>query len=166
MIERLLFRLFRHEEINGHGRCPTYLHRWTLFQPRWGRGFGIYVHKFIGDDWSLDLHDHPKRFISIGLKGSYIEETPDRPPYINRLGERIGSRLELRTYRAPWLRTFPASHVHRISGPTPAAPCWTLVIVLTHTREWGFWHGTSWIPWRSYVRGDQAHIADKMRACP
>lgn len=165
-MERLLNRLFTREEINGHGRCPTYLFRWTLWQPRWARGFGVYVHKFVGDDWSLDLHDHPKRFISIGLKGRYIEETLVRPPWVNRLGEQITNRSRHQVYQAPWVRTFPANHVHRIFGPTPERPCWTLVIVLTHTREWGFWHAGSWIPWRSYVRGDYSKLADQMKACP
>lgn len=65
-ITSLLNRFFGREEINGGNRCPAYLYRWTLFACRW---FGVYVHRFVGDDWSLDLHDHPKRFISIGLRG-------------------------------------------------------------------------------------------------
>lgn len=168
LVERLLSRMFKREEINGRFRCPTYLFRWTLFQPKALRGFGIYLHKFVGDDWSLDLHDHPKRFISIGLKGSYVETTPVTQPYFTRHGERIGQFTHETTFRAPWLRTFPASHVHRISGPTIAAPCWTLVIVLTHVREWGFWHQSEegmfhrWIPWRRYVGSEEA---DKMKAC-
>lgn len=61
------------EQINGHERCETYLWRWTI--AKWS-GRGIYLHHFVGDDWSRDLHDHPKRFIFIGLWGWYIEETP------------------------------------------------------------------------------------------
>jgi hypothetical protein len=155
-----LSRLFTIEEINGGNRCPTYLYRWTLFQPRrpawlW-RGFGIYLHKFVGDDWSLDLHDHPKRFISVGLKGYYLEKSID-PTTAS------GSRIRL--YVAPWLRTFPAHHIHRLYGPTPDRPCWTFVIVLWHVREWGFWHDNLFIPWRQYVKGKASHIADAMRAC-
>ena len=132
--------MFKHEEINGNGRCPTYLHRWTLFQPRmpkwFWRGFGIYLHKFVGDDWSLDLHDHPKRFWSIGLRGRYIEHRAD------------GTTV---TYRAPWIRSFPAEHRHRLTGPTPNDPCWTLVVVGAPVRDWGFWHFERFIPWRHYV---------------
>jgi hypothetical protein len=59
---RLLNKLFGPaEEINGH-RCPTYLYRWMLIKRQ---NWSIYLHHFVGDDWSLDLHDHPKRFISI-----------------------------------------------------------------------------------------------------
>lgn len=169
---RLLNRLFTLEEINGGNRCPTYLYRWTLFQPRrprwlW-RGFGIYLHHFVGDDWSRDLHDHPKRFISIGLWGRYIEETPhlefyyDGKPHAHLPPSRLVSQDRL--YVAPWVRTFPATHVHRLRL-VDGQDCWTLVIVLRAVREWGFWHDGYWIHWKDYVRGSASAIADKMRAC-
>ncbi len=138
------------EEINGANRCPTYLYRWTLLS-RKGL-FGVYLHHFVGDDWSLDLHDHPKRFISIGLKGWYVEETP------------TSHGIVWREYHAPWIRTFPAEHIHRLT--VPSKNCWTLVIVLKPVREWGFWHEGRFIGWRSYVNGADREIADKMRACP
>src|SRR5579872_58435 len=89
------------EEINGGDRCPTYLYRWNLLSRR-GK-FSVYLHHFVGDDWSYDLHDHPKRFISIGLWGWYIEERPS------------GGHTIKRVYRAPWFRSFPAQYIHRIS---------------------------------------------------
>lgn len=138
-------RLLRHEEIDGDHLCPVYLHRWTLLSLF---GCGVYLHKFTGDDWSTALHDHPKRFISIGLRGQYIEHTPHGEP---------------RLYRAPWIRTFPATHVHRLSGPTPEKPCWTLVIVLWRQREWGFWWEGSWVDWKSFVFGKDAA---RSKSCP
>lgn len=139
---RLLDRLFRLEEINGGDRCPTYMYRWTLF--RLGKWMSVYLHHFVNDDWSRDLHDHPKRFISIGLRGKYIEETPN--------GERL--------YSAPWVRSFPANHVHRIR--LCGSDCWTIAIVLKASREWGFITSSGWIPWQQYV-GSEA--ADKARNC-
>lgn len=144
------------EEINGRHRCPTYLYRWTMLVTRW---FKIYLHHFVGDDWSLDLHDHPKRFISIGLWGHYIETTPcevhgaAHPCY----------RDERKVYKAPWVRTFPATHIHRLVVPNKN--CWTLVIVLKSEREWGFWHAGKFFHWRSYVDGPHSYIADKMKGC-
>ena len=182
---RLLDRIFRLEEINCGDRCPTYLYRWTLFQPRrpkrlWN-GFGIYLHKFVGDDWSLDLHDHPKRFVSIGLRGAYVEETPNRIFHEFEPGRYLpescavcgwwagGTVMHERTvdrvYRAPWIRTFPAEHVHRLRLLGDRKPCWTLVVVLCHVREWGFHHEGTFIPWREYVKGGSSWIADKMRSC-
>src|SRR5262245_32102981 len=110
------------ERINGAGRCPTYLYRWELFNGFQGT-LRVYLHKFVGDDWSTDLHDHPKRFWSIGLWGRYTEYRAD------------GSTRE---WRAPWVRSFPAEHRHRLTGQRPWAPCWTLVVVGAPVRDWGF----------------------------
>lgn len=144
-LHRLLTRLFKTEEINGHGRCPTYLYRWHLLRLF---GFGLYVHRFVADDWSLDLHDHPKRFILFMFWGGYIETTA--------AGDRV--------YRAPYARSFPAEHAHRVRlGRNREA--WTLVLVCRHGRQWGFWHEGGWIHWREYVRGLYAHIADARAVC-
>lgn len=156
---RLLDRLFgKAEEINGAERCPTYLYRWTIL--KWGKR-GIYLHHFVGDDWSRDLHDHPKRFISIGLKGGYVEWTPCTRCYIP-----CGFENQ-RVYNAPWIRTFPAEHIHRLTmfrtHPTGVVQdCWTLVLVGNATRQWGFWHLGEFIPWRKYV---DSHTATRMKAC-
>lgn len=139
---RLLNWLFgKAEEINGNERCPTYLYRWFILRTRWLK---VYVHHFVGDDWSLDLHDHPKRFISIGLWGWYIETTPTYE----------------RQWHAPWIRSFPAEHIHRLR--VPSKNCWTLVVVGNPQREWGFWHQGQWIQWETYVGSAQA---DRAKAC-
>lgn len=129
-----LDKIFKLEEIKGHNICPTYLYRWTLL--KLGKLCAVYLHHFVGDDWARDLHDHPKRFISIGLRGGYIEQNKD--------GETI--------YRAPWIRSFPAEHAHRLRMITPGSECWTLVIVLRPTRGWGFWKDGQFVPWRKYVQ--------------
>lgn len=172
---KLLNRMFGHpEEINGGDRCPTYLYRWIVFGKRKpllpdGRKrreppFKVYIHRFVADDWSMDLHDHPKRFISIGLKGGYIEWSP-----CTACGVPCGFR-EQKIFNAPWIRSFPAEHIHRLSlfqSHPDGAPkdCWTLVIVLRGQREWGFWHLGRFIHWRSYVMGEDSHIADEMKSC-
>ena len=151
-IKLLDWLLGKAEEINGGERCPTYLWRWTI--AKW-RGRGIYLHHFVADDWSLDLHDHPKRFISIGLCGRYVEITPD---------PKGGSKTK--TFQAPWVRSFPAEHIHRIRMVRgwlgTIEDCWTLVIVLKPTRQWGFWHLGKFIPWREYVNSE---TATQMKAC-
>lgn len=148
-VVRWFNRLFEMEEINGHGACPTYLYRWTL-----GRvgPFAVYLHHFVGDDWSREFHDHPKRFWSIGLKGSYREHTPGL----------------VQDFRAPWFRSFPAEHQHRLTVPRLSGgrlgDCWTLVIVGRKVREWGFWHHGYFVPWREYV--DDGRIITEVRSCP
>jgi len=131
------------EEINGCGRCPTYLYRWVLLSTRFGK---LYIHKFVGDDWTKDLHDHPKDFMSIGIYGAYVEETV--------------KGLEI--FVAPWFRRFHAEHKHRII--TPWGHCWTIVWVSPLKREWGFWHGGKWLQWKQYVE-ERGGAADKMKAC-
>jgi len=134
-MQRILSKLFSApEEINGHENNETYLYRWILVT---AKKFSVYLHHFVGDDWSRDLHDHPKRFISIGLWGSYIEETPS--------GKHV--------FNAPWIRSFPAEHIHRLTVPSKS--CWTLVIVMKKTREWGFWNNGVWVHWREYVFGEK-----------
>ena len=145
------FWWFEREEMDGDGRCATYLVRWTL--AKLGKDIGVYLHHFVGDDWSLDLHDHPKRFISIGLWGSYMEWTPDSS---------YPTGLRCRMFIAPWIRTFPAHHIHRITLDH-GRPCWTLVIVLKAVRKWGFWHAGEWVPWRKYVNSE---AATRMKSCP
>lgn len=172
----LLTKLFGEpEEINGAHRCPTYLYRWFLYGDRRrdslaGRIMGkpmfkVYLHHFVGDDWSLDLHDHPKRFISFGLKGRYVEQTPCKSLVD---GDPAGT-TQSRTFTAPWVRSFPSEHIHRLRMVRrwngSLEECWTLVIVLRGTREWGFWHLGRFIPWLSYVRGADSHIADARTAC-
>jgi hypothetical protein len=127
-----IHRVLRRETMDGGGVCPTYLTRWTLFRLPF---VAVYLHCFSGSDWAIDLHDHPKRFISIGLRGRYVEHTP------------TGTR----EWRAPWVRSFPAEHRHRLELRSGEF-AWTLVIVGRATRPWGFWLDGRWLPWRRYVR--------------
>lgn len=139
-LRRLWWRLIGFETIDGNGACPVYLYRWRLFACPWWK---VYLHHFVGDDWSIDPHDHPKAFTSIGLRGWYVEEVYNKD----------GARLASLEWRAPWFRRFPATHVHRIRAAHTGG-CWTLVVVGKSAREWGFvrldWLG-QWIPWREYV---------------
>lgn len=139
-MQSFLNRCFHKEEINGAGTCPTYFFRWTLFSCPW---FKVYLHHFIGEDWSQDPHDHPKNFISIGLKGWYYEHIYNQ-----------GAFVKTERFVAPWFRWFPAAHAHRIQ----AKNCWTLCLVGRAKREWGFFYRQHpdatpfWILWNSYVK--------------
>lgn len=128
-IENILTRLFgAPEEVNGAGRCETYLYRWIVKRTKHGN---IYIHHFVGEDWAIDLHDHPKDNLSIGVHGSYVD-----------ISER-GSRI----YKAPFVRFFQADYKHRIV----ARDCWTILFVGPHVKQWGFFRHGCWIPWNLYV---------------
>lgn len=136
---------YRYETMDGAGQCPTYLERWTLVNRL---GLGIYLHHFLADDWALDPHDHPRRFISIGLRGWYWEDVYDHE----------GRLMNSTQYVAPWCRSFPADHVHRIRAQE-SANCWTLVLVMPKSRDWGFIRDGKWMPFREYVFGGKARKA-------
>lgn len=123
----------------------TYLHRWRLLALPGKRR--VYIHWFVGPDWSRAPHDHPKWFLSIMLRGWYVERSPDRSP-----PDRI--------FRAPHVRWFPATHRHAIIEVAPRG-CVTLVVTGPERREWGFWptsNGrTCWIPWKRYIFGRERH---------
>ncbi|MYE01494.1 MAG: hypothetical protein F4Y03_09465 [Alphaproteobacteria bacterium] len=145
-VQRLIDWLLRAEIIDGAGATDTYLKRWWLLALPGKRR--VYLHRFTGSDWARDLHDHPKAFWSIGLRGGYVEETPRRAP-----DDRPLWLLPLRRRRwvAPWIRRFPATHIHRLRV-NRSRPTWTIVITGSEEREWGFWTARRrWVHWREYV---------------
>lgn len=144
-LRRLLNRFCHYETMSGNGACPVYLERWILGELF---GCGAYLHHFIGDDWALDPHDHPRRFVSIGLKGWYFEDVFNAD----------GSLRETLKFEAPWFRSFPAEHLHRVRAKE-CGDCWTLVIVLPKSRRWGFVRDGLWIPFRDYVFGGKSRKA-------
>ena len=151
---RLIDWLLRKTALDGCGAGVSdgYMHRWMLLPPL-PNGRRLYLHHFLGDDWSLDMHDHPKEFYSIGLWGSYVEERPaillsTFPVQPGGVDVSPGFGIIRDTYRAPWLRRFPAHHIHRL---VEAKGAWTLVYTGPTTRPWGFWRRKVWIPHRRYV---------------
>ena len=131
---RLRDRIFRRESIAAGA-----LRRWTLFRLPGGRA--LYLHNFRCSDarW---LHDHPKRFVTIRLKGGYVEE------YLLPWEWLASLPLARRQCRAPWIRSFPANHIHRVR--VSRRGCWTLAWAGRATRDWGFLRGNRWIHWRRY----------------
>lgn len=132
-MKKLINRLLAFEVVDGGGCVDQYLNRWRLLS-LWG-GRKVYLHHFKGSDWSRNLHDHPKTFVSIGLRGGYVEQTP----------------MGIRRWVAPWFRTFPPTHIHRIRLNRQVG-CWTIVMTGRTVREWGFWKDGTWWKWDRYVK--------------
>jgi hypothetical protein len=139
--QRWLHRLLsgRPHQIIGPPERP-YLLRWFIIATNpW---CNIYWHRFISSDDPV-LHDHPWAFLSIVLRGSYIE------------ADQHGGRRR----RAGHVAFRRAQHRHRIileltpspDGPAGERPCTTLVITGPHRRQWGFWcDGQRFVPWREF----------------
>ena len=125
-----------------------YLRRLRIIQTPW---FAVYLHEMHGPDADRDLHDHPFDFYSIILKGGYVE---------NWLAKQQGFGLP--THTRVWPRwsghLMRKTEGHRIRA-LHETPTYTLVLVGSRTREWGFWTRAGWVPWDKYheiVGGEKA----------
>lgn len=141
------------DQVIGPASNP-YLHRWYIIpKNRWLK---IYVHKFLRSDEDRALHDHPWSFVSVMLKGSYVEVTDDkrmRRSAPEPLRWFFGDRPVV-FRRATWR--------HRVEllghgWAQSETPCWTLIITGPHVRNWGFWcpgwPGERFVPWRQWGPG-------------
>lgn len=116
-------------------RGELYLRRLHLIQTPW---FAIMLHWIVKPDLQPDMHDHPVSFLSIPLRGGYIEEIPFSGHV--RQWRWISSR------RWNYKR---ATDRHRIPGTAPGG-CLTLVFAGPVVRSWGFHTPKGWVPWREY----------------
>jgi hypothetical protein len=106
----------RWNEPLGIKECP-YAYRWVFnFHI-----FTIRIHHFIRSDDKRYFHDHGWNFITLVLKGSYVDVSPDGRDYLKR-----GS-----------LRYRKATHRHYVEVPKEG--CWTFLITGPLIRKWGFW---------------------------
>lgn len=117
-------------ETIGLQGCPLMI-RWTLLA---NRHFKVLVHHFLPGGEELDAHDHPRGFVTVVLRGHYLDET--------------ASGTEV--MRAGVIRHRRAEHAHRtVPGPDGA---WTIVVMGPPRREWGFWRYGQWWHWRTWER--------------
>jgi hypothetical protein len=123
---------FRHYRLRDPDTNEVYLERWSL---NFGL-FSIKLHHIWREDFGRDLHDHPWWFVSLILRGGYVER-------LWREGrERTRTFHRWRLLR----RSTPDRHrIERVLGPT-----WSLVITGPSVREWGFWVDNYWIPHTRY----------------
>ncbi len=151
----------RPHQVIGHVADP-YLLRWYII-PR-NPLLNVYLHKFLRDDDDRALHDHPWWFVSLILKGGYLEVT-ENPKLM------MSCRTSLFDVRSPfWSRCLayrPAEWRHRVALPhgqnaagdvdttAPRVPCWTLIITGRRSRTWGFWCNNQrrderFVPWNEF----------------
>jgi len=131
---------FKKEVFEGGGRCK-FLIRWTLFQ--W-RGWDLYLHKWVSDDWSEHLHDHSRNMVSVGIWGSYTEHLE-------------GST---KRWRSPWIRLFPAAHRHRVVLNTKRV--WTLILAWPNSHYSAFFVNGKRVGPNTYLR---SAWADQQKRC-
>jgi hypothetical protein len=102
----------------------VHFRRYRLLQTPW---FAVYLHQIKKSDEEKDPHDHPWKFWSFLLKGSYREWYIEPPSYL---------AMHRRTYKAGDLVHHPAEDAHQLTLITPEV--WTLVFTSGRDRYWGY----------------------------
>lgn len=146
------WQIFGITEIPDHDDpTRTYLKRWRLIETPLG---GIKIHHIMLSDnpATRGLHDHPWDFISIKLKGGYLELTPgpffddtDEERRVTAFEGMNGNVFSVK-FSGPFnLVRSTDQHAVRL---TDDKPCWTLVINGPRLRKWGFrFPSGQWTPW-------------------
>lgn len=120
------------------GRDDPYLVRWYLV-PR-NPYLNVYLHKFVRSDDDRALHDHPWWFLSLILKGAYIEHRQDGTTLRSRGS--IARREPTTLHRVELLPHSTLDHHEE--------PVWTLFLTGPKVREWGFKCPKGWIHWKEF----------------
>lgn len=122
----------------GLPTCP-YLKRWVA-DFGW---FSIRLHRWQSSDDDRAFHDHPWWFITLVLRGSYVDVSP-----------RGRDRLT-----AGSIRFRLAEHQHTAEVERPGT--WTLLITGPTKRRWGFWVNGKLIRRDKYFAVHGHHPCDK-----
>lgn len=109
----------------------------------------VYLHKFVKSDYDEALHDHPWWFISLILKGEYVEHQLHGVMNHRKAGS-IAFRKATTMHRVELF--YPQNQWGLPEGYTPS-PVWTLVVTGRRIREWGFACPKGWCPWEEFTGG-------------
>ena len=128
-----------------------YLTRWRIIETPW---FGFFLHRFDGPDSRPVLHDHPWSFVSIILRGSYIEH---RLTLTDR---------SVRVRRIRFINVMRRDDAHFIDH-IERTPTWSLLLVGKRRRTWGYLRpisgssrgGWSWHPFDRDIIAEAASAA-------
>lgn len=123
-------------DIPAHDTDATMFTRWRLVQTPW---FGLWVHRHHLPDQPV-LHDHPRPFVSIRLRGGYWERFDYmRPPR-----------------RVRWVNVKRALDCHYIER-LDREPTWTFVLAGRRQRTWGYIVPVTreWVPFHEHPLGQR-----------
>ncbi len=121
----------------------AFFERWWLARTpsaSTARTGNVYLHRFLRSD-SEDPHDHPWTNETHVLNGGYVEQL--FCPVRIGLGKSITRELTagMSAIREP-------EAIHRILSVQPGTI--TLFQTGRKVRDWGFWRGSEFVPWREY----------------
>lgn len=115
----------------GLPECPYFrLTELKLF------GYALAIHEWSGDDDHRAFHDHGQWFITLVLRGGYVDVRPDTRP-----GH--GGKVEYDVLRCGSIRFRPATYQHKVTEVKPGTV--TLLLKGRPSRRWGFFQdGRAW----------------------
>lgn len=127
------FKLYSHH-------LSDYMRRW-IFQHPFGT---VRLHNIRIPDADPDLHDHPWDFVSLILRGGYVEKVP--VPGGNPATGPF-QHLQIKAGGVNVRRSTDAHHIESLIGSST----WSLVFSGQRVRTWGFWTPEGWVQWRKYI---------------
>lgn len=131
-----------------HADGTCFMRRWWILGRPGGeeRFFALRLHYIATADLDPHLHDHPWPFVSIVLRGAYLEARP-----IKRTPCFLGDTEQTYEVRrsAGGLAFRRATDRHRIANVTPNG-VWTLIFLGPLTHWWGFYMPHGKVYWKHY----------------
>lgn len=130
-----------------HADGSAYMRRYWLFQSRF---LSIRLHEICTHDFDPHMHDHPWPFVSLLMRGGYLELRPvSRNPCFDG-----NTEADYITIRVPGTIVFRrATDRHRIASVLPRT--WSLFVTGPIAHWWGFYTPAGKVHWELY---SSAHI--------
>jgi len=173
VIEKLIDRLIAYAKQTPYSHIGDYMERYWIVPYAYERklrfvdrpfgwllqklGIAVRIHHILRSDDDRALHDHPWWYVSLILRGWYMEVTP----VYDESG--LYSHRDLKAYHPGALLFRRATAKHRLIIPTLDATdgtrrdqsCWTLFITGPYKQRWGFYpYLRTKIYWKEYVATD------------
>src|SRR6266403_2608875 len=146
--EKKIFRIIKKKVIQREDG-KDYMVRYSLPTFNW-LPFSLKIHKILLSD-DFCLHDDPWLFYSLILKGGYWEHTPPVDQHKNDITSSYNGIDSVNKWIGPgsFIKR-PAHWIHRLEIPENK-PCWTFVITMNKSREWGFFTKKfGFLNWKNY----------------
>lgn len=164
--EELIARSLRTPYFHIYGKDGSlYMARYWLVKPSWWTlGCGARIHAIARPDRERHLHDHPWPFVTVILRGGYIEHRP----LFRRFPESYQAEPTIAHWRCPGAVLFrrarsrhridlPLAWQERVDGPRRFyRTAWTLFIFGPRAQTWGFYTAEGKVPWRRYLPHEEA----------
>ena len=132
-----------------HADGSLYMERFWLVRPGRWLPFAVRLHQIRTADYDRHFHDHPWNFVSVVLRGYYIERRPDEiDPCFGRYGDsdvELQHSVHRNQYSIAYRR---CTDRHLIVWVAPGT--WTLVITSRKRHWWGFYTPAGKVHWRDY----------------